>query len=434
MARTPDPASPDRRRDGLSPRLAAILRPELDSLAADIMGEVRRTIPVYAGSLEKAVRSEPQASVEQALRTFVDRISGSDDSRERRDELCRGLGRGEAYCGRSLDALQAAYRTGVQLAWRRVAEVGRRHRLSSAVMSQLADALFAYMDELVSLSVEGFEEARSRAGDPRAEARRLLLRVLLRRPRPTRAAVQRAAEAAGWSVPAEVIPLALPPWPEVMLSALEADVLADLDRAEPHLIIPGPLEETRLARLLAALPDRRGALGPAVPPTDSADSLRWARRTMALMDAGILADEGLARAEDHLLELWLLADQPLLHQLERRLKALDGVGAGQQRRLIETLGAWLESEGNAVETAVRLRVHPQTVRYRLRQITDAFGDRLADPDSRFALEAVLRAGRLSRRATAGGTAEYPVHPVTRGDTRRRRDGTSRDNPFDTGHS
>jgi hypothetical protein len=39
-------------------------------------------------------------------------------------------------------------------------------------------------------------------------------------------------------------------------------------------------------------------------------------------------------------------------------------------------------------------VHPQTVRYRLRQLEDLFGDQLLDPDLRFELEIVLRARHL----------------------------------------
>ena len=47
------------------------------------------------------------------------------------------------------------------------------------------------------------------------------------------------------------------------------------------------------------------------------------------------------------------------------------------------------------EVAHRLRVHPQTVRYRLHQLEDLFGDALTDPQARFELEIALRAaGRL----------------------------------------
>jgi hypothetical protein len=43
---------------------------------------------------------------------------------------------------------------------------------------------------------------------------------------------------------------------------------------------------------------------------------------------------------------------------------------------------------------MRLHVHPQTVRYRLRQLEELFGDQLLDPDLRFDLEIVLRARAL----------------------------------------
>ena len=40
--------------------------------------------------------------------------------------------------------------------------------------------------------------------------------------------------------------------------------------------------------------------------------------------------------------------------------------------------------------AAALDVHPQTVRYRVRQLRDLFGDRLEDPDARFELSLALR--------------------------------------------
>ncbi|MGH3241840.1 MAG: helix-turn-helix domain-containing protein, partial [Spirillospora sp.] len=48
--------------------------------------------------------------------------------------------------------------------------------------------------------------------------------------------------------------------------------------------------------------------------------------------------------------------------------------------------------------AKELDIHPQTVRYRMRRLEDILGDRLTDPDARFALEAVLRAMWLRERA------------------------------------
>ena len=53
---------------------------------------------------------------------------------------------------------------------------------------------------------------------------------------------------------------------------------------------------------------------------------------------------------------------------------------------------------NAKRVAEVQHLHPQTVRYRLRLLTDLFGDRLDDPDLRFELETALRVERLVRSA------------------------------------
>ena len=56
-------------------------------------------------------------------------------------------------------------------------------------------------------------------------------------------------------------------------------------------------------------------------------------------------------------------------------------------RLTETLREWLLHQGRREEVATALQVHPQTVRYRMTQLRDLFGDRLTEP--RTALELVV---------------------------------------------
>jgi DNA-binding PucR family transcriptional regulator len=46
------------------------------------------------------------------------------------------------------------------------------------------------------------------------------------------------------------------------------------------------------------------------------------------------------------------------------------------------------------DVAVRLHIHPQTVRYRLRQLEKLFGDALHDPETRLDLILALRAESL----------------------------------------
>ena len=81
------------------------------------------------------------------------------------------LGRGEMRAGRSLDALLAAYRLGARVAWRRFAAAGERAGLPPHTLYALAEAIFAYIDELSADSIEGYaREQAAAAGRASAQA------------------------------------------------------------------------------------------------------------------------------------------------------------------------------------------------------------------------------------------------------------------------
>ncbi|MGI8332981.1 helix-turn-helix domain-containing protein [Actinomadura scrupuli] len=392
-----------RERHGKLPaQLVGLLRPELPGLAEEIVTEIRRTLPELAQPGTGPYRVVMRASVEQVLASFVDQIAAPSSSPAEREEMCRVLGRSAAHEGRSLDGLQAAYRVGAQLAWRRAMRVGERHNLSSFVMSSLAEALFGYINELATLSREGYAQAKARPAQEREERRRRLLHLIVEHPAASGSAIGELAESAGWAVPGEVTPVAVQPDARCAPGDLDPDVLADLDGAQPIVLIPGRLDDGRRAMLEAALAGNRAAAGVCVPPSDAADSLRWARRALALAGAGVIGGGPLTLCDEHLLTLWLASDPALLDQLSRRrLAALEGLTRGQRRRVIQTLGAWLEASGNAVEVAGRLHLHPQTVRYRMRQIRETLGDQLDDVHARFGLELAVRATRLRDTGPAG---------------------------------
>ena len=60
-------------------------------------------------------------------------------------------------------------------------------------------------------------------------------------------------------------------------------------------------------------------------------------------------------------------------------------------RYIETLRAWLQAQGDVGDAAVRLEVHPNTVRYRLRKMAEATNLELDRPDKRLAMIIALAA-------------------------------------------
>jgi sugar diacid utilization regulator len=195
-------------------------------------------------------------------------------------------------------------------------------------------------------------------------------------------------------------------------------VLADLTRRHPRLLIADPDGPGRRRQLATALrgwltaashPGSRqpshgqlAAVGPAVPLSGASGSLRWAGQALALARRGLVRAEagtdggaGIVWCEDHLPTLVLLADTDLALTLSRdALAPLRQLRPGQADRLARTLLAWLESAGDANAAARRLHVHPQTIRYRLRQASGLFGDALTDPDARFRLLLTLRVRRL----------------------------------------
>jgi DNA-binding PucR family transcriptional regulator len=97
-------------------------------------------------------------------------------------------------------------------------------------------------------------------------------------------------------------------------------------------------------------------------------------------------------ADEHLPALLLAAAPGIAADLARtRLAPLDGLAEGPRERLVITLRAYLDRPGQVQAIASALDVHPQTVRYRLKQLRELFGDRLEDPDARFELSLALRA-------------------------------------------
>lgn len=376
-------------------QLAAVLRPQLDNLAQEIIVEIRRGIPEFAQLTENM-----QLGVGMAISGFVDQLIDPTAPRQRRDDVCRMLGQDEERKRGSLDALQAAYRIGGRVSWRWLMRVGQRNSLSSTTMSLLADMVFGYLDDLASLSLAGYAEARAHSSEAIEERRRQVLHRIIDRETVTDSEFAELATLARWSIPDVVTLVAVHSGTTVLRPLLDEDILFDLGGVEPCLLVPGPWTEARQRNLQDALPGEWLAIGVTVPLHEAVDSLRWARQALRPAVQGVFGRGKVVRCADHLCEIWLLSDTALIDQLgKRQLAVLSDLTSRQRARSLETLGALLLSRGSAVDIAHELRLHPQTVRYRIRQLEKTFGDRLDNPDERFALELVMRAARL-RKTTA----------------------------------
>ncbi|RSN54281.1 transcriptional regulator [Amycolatopsis sp. WAC 04182] len=375
----------------LLPReLAAVFRPGLADTAGEVVREIQRTIPEYARPLDGAFGKALKTGVQMAFVQFLERLGNPEAPAEDRRSVFVSLGVQEFHQGRNVDVLQAAYRVGARVTWRRMAEIGRRAGVPSATLCLLAEAIFAYIDELSALSVEGHAEAREKAAGALERRRHRLMELLLAEPPSPPEVVKHAADLARWQLPELLVAVALDrPSDEAPTAAPSA--LADFESTSPCLLLPAPEPDER-DRFAEELTGWRAAIGPAVPPVFAARSLRAAREALRLVDSGALADEPVTWCVDHLSRLWLLKEPFLAAELVReRLGPLSGLTGKQHSRLAGTLLAWLETCGNVREVAERLAVHPQTVRSRAQELEALFSDGLRDPERRFEMILALRA-------------------------------------------
>jgi len=186
---------------GLSPSVADLIEPQLEAITGEILATIAREVPEYARPLEGSFGRGVRTGVGEALSRFVALIRDPDAGREPGREVYVQLGRGEQRQGRTLDSLQAAYRLGARVAWRRIAAAGREAGLEPEPLSLLAESIFAYIDELAADSVDGYAEARAEVEDLRRRRHRELAALLVRSPAPDAAELAATAQAAGWRLP-----------------------------------------------------------------------------------------------------------------------------------------------------------------------------------------------------------------------------------------
>jgi hypothetical protein len=382
----------------LPPETVGAVRAATGALVTAIVDAVRAENAVYADVLVSPEGVGIRLGIEQAIKAFLDAIERGERPAADTGEIWRRLGEAEFQAGRSLEALRAAFRTGVRAAWRSAADQAAAAGIPAPTVIVLAEAIFIYADELTNDVIEGYLRTQSDEAGERERRRRRLAALLLDPDGHDPEAIERAAQLARWRVPRTVAVLALAgETTGAITRRLDADALVGADAHGAWLVIPDPDGPGRQAALRRALDGSTAVLGPTVPPADAHRSLRWARGALALVERGALPSDQPTRAADHVASLIVLGDRELAQLLvDTRLAPLEGLAPAERERLLQTLLAWLAHQRHAPAIASELHVHPQTVRYRLAKLHELLGESLDTPDGRFELELALRARRLTR--------------------------------------
>jgi hypothetical protein len=385
---------------GLPAELAEVIEPELPSATEEILATIALEVPEYARPLEGAFGAGIRTGVTEALRQFVALIRDPDAGREPGRDVYVALGRGELRQGRTLDSLQSAYRIGARVAWRRISAAARRHGVDPDQLALLAEAIFAYIDELSADSVEGYAQAQREQEGERQRRRRELLALLLRDPPAEDAELRAAAQAAGWRLPRTAAPLAVAERDLARAGRrISADALVGSVDGIGCALIAGAASQN--AELRRATESIIAALGPAVRRAELGSSWALAKAALRAAEAGAIDGDSPIAADEHLADLLILESGGLADRLvESRLAPLAELTPAARARMEETALAFVQHGGNAAAMARALHLHPQTVRYRITRLRELLGDQLDEPDARFELELALRTTRSRRAAPA----------------------------------
>jgi hypothetical protein len=271
------------------------------------------------------------------------------------------------------------------VAWRELSESAVDGGLPPLMIARFAELVFAFIDELSAASVSGHaDELASSDRARRRQLDRLAQHLLAGAPTET---LQASADRADWHPPDTLTAVLLPSAQTRGLvsrfgqSTLQlGDDLPGIEASESVVVLLIPdVHGLNRSRLLREVRDRSAIVGPARIWTQAHSSYHRVLRARELALAG---DTDTIDTDTHLVDLVLGADREAAGDLRRLVLApLDRLRPNTAERLAQTLRSWLLHQGQRDAVAADLFVHAQTVRYRMTQLRELFGERLNDPQA-----------------------------------------------------
>ncbi|MEU2253586.1 helix-turn-helix domain-containing protein [Nocardia xishanensis] len=367
--------------------IADAMNAELRATAEEIIDAVPRQLPVFADLIAGELGELAATAIKTMLAGFLVVACGPGPGRRSVDlaavqRAAFDLGQFEAQSGRSIDALNAAFRLGARIGWRHWSATAQACGMSASDIARLAELNFDYIDTLADTAVSGHADELASASQRRQRLREQLAEQLLLGAAGEQ--ITAAARLAGWQAPDAMVAVVLPraetrnAVPLVDHRTLQAseDLLPGSSRSGlAVLLVPVTVAAPRSA-LIRRLVGIQATVGPEQPWLDVQYSATLAARAWGCCPRG----SGPVDTENSLAALVIHAD-PRTRERQRAaaLEPFAHLRPDTRARYEETLRAWLLHQGRREDVARYLVLHAQTVRYRMDRIREILGEDLNNP-------------------------------------------------------
>jgi hypothetical protein len=385
--------------------LTPLLLEQLDAMTDRMVDVLSRTEPSYRDLLldsEEELRRTTRDNLEHGLLALV----GVPVAERPALHDAREIGRRRAAQGIPLEAVLRAYRLGGQVTWEALlrvsAQAGGRH---DNVLLQVAGTVWRTNDGESAALAEGYRDEQRRMAGVDEETRCRVLEGLLEGRGDDPSFVRTAADMLGMSLEGRLMAVvALPAengepgldgvGPELLRHGVRS-VWGTRSGAQVGLIALGNLGPAEVRGRLEALTtgpvgvsapvDGAGAVGSAYRLAETAARTlpRTTRRVVTI-------DERLPEA--------LLSNSPEISSrlVGQTLGGLLALPEEEREVLLDTLAAFLRSDGSPTRAADELYCHRNTVMHRLRRIEQVTGGKVADPRARLQWQLALLGAQHGR--------------------------------------
>ncbi|MCQ4211714.1 PucR family transcriptional regulator [Streptomyces longispororuber] len=394
-------------------QIGPYLRARVPELSRAVVGRLRTELPVYAGLPAEAMSGDITEIVQHNLRLCADvlehrRPATESELTEQRDSASQ-----RAEEGVPLDAILTAYHMGSAMCWREITADAEPHELPA--VQEAIDRVLTLLQQLTAAVSAAYLETRLLIDSQEQDGRRALMAALLS-----------GEEPGGRGAPR--------PAPYYAAFTLAVDLHPDEKAAGPGAAIAA---RRKIRRLRAAID--RGGHEPALTALDSEGGtvllpvtepppwselcrvVEQASRSAAVAITAAASVVGTAalpeavRRNAEVVELvrrtgrppglYRLADVLLDYQLSRPGAALDELAnllapLGPKPGLLRTLEVYLACDLDRRAAAAALFIHPNTVDYRIRRITQLTGLSPSSTSDLHQINAALVA-RRSRHPVSG---------------------------------